>query len=238
MKTSKLLAAICTLLLLSGCSQTNPVETKPVEVKKDPKLSDVSETVEQNSREDDQKDKVLSENNNSSSQSPVTSNQPEESKSASNKKDTVIDEESASNEVIKEDQPKENNEVTPTPQKPETPVKEEVEEIVETPVKQTAMAQQVMNQINAYRQEHGLQPLESTSYYQYKADAHALDMATQRALWHADNGECITNHPDPFNAWASSPEHNEILLRENNTQGVVSIYYVDGYYYSVFRTAW
>ena len=63
-------------------------------------------------------------------------------------------------------------------------------------------------------------------------------MATQRALWHADNGECITNHPDPFNALVSSPEHNEILLRENNTQGVVSIYYVDGYYYSVFRTAW
>ena len=181
---------------------------------------------------------MLDENSNSSVQSSVTLNQPKENKTSSNKKE-VVEKEQNTNQVVKEEISKEKNEVITSPPKQETPpVKEEVEEIVETPIKQTEMAQQVMNQINAYRQQHGLQPLESTSYYQEKADAHALDMATQRALWHADNGECITNHPDPFNAWVSSPEHNEILLRENNTQGVVSIYYVDGYYYSVFRTAW
>ncbi len=234
MKASKRLAIVCALIFLSGCSQA-----KPIEVKKDSKLSDVAESVKQDSLDDEKvSDEVLDENSNSSVQSSVTLNQPKENKTSSNKKE-VTEKEQTSKEVIKEEIPKEKNEVIVSPPKQETPpVKEEVEEIIETPVKQTEMAQQVMNQINAYRQEHGLQPLESTSYYQEKADAHALDMATQRALWHADNGECITNHPDPFNAWVSSPEHNEILLRENNTQGVVSIYYVDGYYYSVFRTTW
>ncbi len=235
MKTSKRLAIVCALIFLSGCNQA-----KPIGVKKDSKLSDVAESVKQDSLDDGKKvnDEVLNENSNSSVQSSVVLNQPNENKTSSNKKE-VVEKEQNANEVIKEEVPKEKNEVITSPPIQETPpVKEEVEEIVETPVKQTEMAQQVMNQINAYRQQHGLQPLESTSYYQEKADAHALDMATQRALWHADNGECITNHPDPFNAWVSSPEHNEILLRENNTQGVVSIYYVDGYYYSVFRTTW
>lgn len=235
MKTSKMTAIVCALIFLSGCSQA-----KPVEIKKDSKLSDVAESVKQESLDDGKKvnDEVLDENSNSSVQSSVVLNQPNENKTSSNKKE-VVEKEQNANEVIKEEVPKEKNEVITSPPKQETPpVKQEVEEVVETPVKQPEMAQQVMNQINAYRQQHGLQPLESTSYYQKKADAHALDMATQRALWHADNGECITNHLDPFNAWVSSPEHNEILLRENNTQGVVSIYYVDGYYYSVFRTAW
>lgn len=235
MKTNKITAIVCTLMFLSGYSQA-----KSVEVKKDSKLNDVAESVKQDSLDDDKKvnDEVLDENSNSSVQSSVTLNQPKENITSSDKKE-VVEKEQNTNEVVKEEISKEKNEVIPSPPKQETPsVKEEVEEIVETPIKQLEMAQQVMNQINAYRQQHGLQPLESTSYYQEKADAHALDMATQRALWHADNGECITNHPDPFNAWVSSPEHNEILLRENNTQGVVSIYYVDGYYYSVFRTAW
>ena len=235
MKTSKRLAIVCTLIFLSGCNQA-----KSIEVKKDSKLSDIAESIKQDSLDDEKvSDEVLDENSNSSVQSSVILNQPKENKTSSNKKEVITEEEQTSKEVIKEEIPKEKNEVIASTPKQETPpVKEEVEEVVETPVKQPEMAQQVMNQINAYRQQHGLQPLESTSYYQKKADAHALDMATQRALWHADNGECITNHLDPFNAWVSSPEHNEILLRENNTQGVVSIYYVDGYYYSVFRTAW
>ncbi len=235
MKASKMLLVASILVFLGGCSQV-----KPVEAKKDSKVTDVSETVDRNSQDDDKvmKDEEAKEKE-STTQSSISKNQSEDFKSSSKQKEVIVAKEPISNEVVKEEIPNEKNEVITSPPKQETPpVKEEVEEILEQPVKQTEMAQQVMNQINAYRQQHGLQPLESTSYYQEKADAHALDMATQRALWHADNGECITNHPDPFNASVSSPEHNEILLRENNAQGVVSIYYVDGYYYSVFRTAW
>lgn len=117
-------------------------------------------------------------------------------------------------------------------------VSEQPKEEVVQPIKQDSMANSVMSQINSYRIQNGLKPLNSSQYYQDKANAHALDMANKRALWHSDNGECITNHPDPFNAWINSPEHREIILTENNTIGVVSIYYVDGYYYSVFSTAW
>ncbi|BBK22803.1 hypothetical protein Aargi30884_17060 [Amedibacterium intestinale] len=118
---------------------------------------------------------------------------------------------------------------------PETPPKEEV---MNTPVKQSAMEAEVLNKINNYRAENGLQPLSGSQYYQEKANAHAYAMAEKRALWHEDNGECITNSPDPFTAWINSPEHRNIILTPNNTVGVVAIYYVDGYYYSVFRTYW
>ncbi len=122
----------------------------------------------------------------------------------------------------------------------EKPVQSEVVQkpIVTDPVKQEDMANQVFNQINAYRQQNGLQPYNLSANLQQQADEHAYNMASQGALWHVNNGECITNYDDPFNAWVSSPEHNAILLTENNTQAAVSIYYKDGYYYSVFRTAW
>ena len=163
--------------------------------------------------------------------------------SSQSKKDLKT--ESAVKEEVKE-QPKEESkpiekppvETTTPPSQDNSVVEVPETPIVEEPVKQEAMAQAVMNQINAYRQQHGLQPLAQSSYHQQKADSHAYEMAKARALWHQDNGECITNSPDPFSAWVTSPEHNEILLRENNTQGVVSIYYVDGYYYSVFKTSW
>ena len=50
--------------------------------------------------------------------------------------------------------------------------------------------------------------------------------------------EGIGIYNSPISAWINSPEHREIILTENNTKGVVAIYYVDGYYYSVFRTSW
>lgn len=147
---------------------------------------------------------------------------------------------------VKETQPSNTDKPSvptkPKEEQPKPPVEEkepeQPKEEAAQPVKQDAMARDVMNKINDYRIQNGLQPLESTQYYQDKADNHAYAMAERRALWHGDSGECITNHPDPFNAWINSPEHNDIILTENNTKGVVSIYYVDGYYYSVFRTAW
>ena len=79
--------------------------------------------------------------------------------------------------------PKEKNEVITSPPIQETPpIKEEVEEIVKTPIKQTEMAQQVMNQINAYRQQHGLQPLESTSYYQGKSRCSCLRYGNTKSI--------------------------------------------------------
>lgn len=235
MNKKLLIVSVAVVFTLVGCSKDSSGEldqsknnTNQYEVKNEEVIKEREEMNKQSEKNEfvEKEENVVNKNENS--KEDFTTNKTkkiEEKESSSIKQDVIADSEVG--ETIDN-----NDESNKEPIEPPT------EEIVETPVKQTEMANQVMNQINAYRQQHGLQPLESTSYYQEKADAHALDMATQRALWHADNGECITNHPDPFNAWISSPEHNEILLRENNTQGVVSIYYVDGYYYSVFRTAW
>lgn len=48
---------------------------------------------------------------------------------------------------------------TPPPSQDDSVIEVPETPIVEEPVKQEAMAQVVMNQINAYRQQHGLQPL-------------------------------------------------------------------------------
>ena len=47
MKTSKRLAIVCTLVFLSGCNQA-----KSIEVKKDSKLSDIAESIKQDSLDD------------------------------------------------------------------------------------------------------------------------------------------------------------------------------------------
>lgn len=181
--------------------------------------------------EDDSKTKSIVDENNS--------NEPKKEISKTNNTDTFTT--AKVPQTTTNDKP--SSPVTePDAEQPTPPVVEQVpeqpkEEVVQ-PIKQDSMANSVMSQINSYRIQNGLQPLNSSQFYQDKANAHALDMANKRALWHSDNGECITNHPDPFNAWINSPEHREIILTENNTIGVVSIYYVDGYYYSVFSTAW
>ena len=155
----------------------------------------------------------------------------------------VIENIQKSNTLIQEPQISNTPTVSNTPESPIQEPSNEVEqvqepEIVLTPIYQEAMSINVMNQINQYRIQNGLQALESTAYYQEKANTHAYEMVETRALWHSNNGECITNADDPFTAWINSPEHNAILLKANNTKGVVSIYFVDGYYYSVFLTAW
>ena len=236
MKTRKWLMMLVTLLLITGCSQNDSSQSK-----KDLKTESAvnQNTIETQKVKTDEKSKK-----------DVKTTQKQEIKKSKvvNEKE-IIHMKNESNKTVKEEvkeQPKEESkpiekapvETTTPPSQDNSVVEVPETPIVEEPVKQEAMAKAVMNQINAYRQQHGLQPLAQSSYHQQKADSHAYEMAKARALWHQDNGECITNSPDPFSAWVTSPEHNEILLRENNTQGVVSIYYVDGYYYSVFKTSW
>lgn len=226
------------ILLLNGCANQNAKKNEKQvkdnvisQVQQDEKQSDKNKKQDEQSHEDQKSKTDVNDKEDNSSQ-----NQKKTSKVSNN--DSTTDKSLQSSNANKPSVPSQPDVEQPKPpvveKEPETP-KEEVKEI---PVKQSSMSTSVMNQINNYRIQNGLQPLESTQYYQDKADAHALDMANKRALWHSENGECITNHPDPFNAWINSPEHREIILRENNTKGVVSIYYVDVYYYSVFQTSW
>ena len=234
-----IIALTMLMFFVAGCSQNNVSTPSKVEGSKVSKMEkDSKENEEKN--DDSKKAKETSKENEKDTKETVSVSESQkkdktETSSSSQSKDTSVKEPKKESSKPSNTTSNSNNsstskqdQVTPPP----------VEEKVETPVKQTAMANDVMAKINAYRQQNGLQPLQSTSGYQAEADAHALEMAQARALWHGDNGECITNHPDPFNAWINSPEHKAIILTPNNTQGVVSIYYVDGYYYSVFRTSW
>lgn len=232
MRTHKWLMILMTLLLITGCSQNDSSDSKK-DLKNESAINQnivetekakIDEKPKEQSKDEVKESKVLNEKKithkkNESSQ--VVKEETKEYHKTENKPIEIPSIETTT-------PPSQNNSVIEIPDTP----------IVEEPVKQEAMAQNVMNQINAYRQQHGLQPLAQSSYHQQKADSHAYAMAEARTLWHQDNGECITNSPDPFSAWVSSPEHNKILLRENNTQGVVSIYFVDGNYYSVFKTSW
>ena len=236
MKKKLIYVFVLLLLFGAGCSNLDSQETKQDKVV----IKDQNEQKNDEVKDDKKKEEKAEEKENADSKEITNSNSSNNKQSSTKEKDSINQSNVVKEEHCKQEQSSET--VTP-PSKPITPPKQETvqppkEEVKEAPVKQSSMAASVMNQINNYRIQKGLQPLESTQYYQDKADAHALDMANKRALWHSDNGECITNHPDPFNAWINSPEHREIILRENNTKGVVSVYYVDGYYYSVFQTSW
>lgn len=125
---------------------------------------------------------------------------------------------------------------TPTPPKEETPTPAPTPPVPVTPTEQRNKADSVMAQINAYRQQNGLAPFIVDNYLINSSTNHAYAMAEKRALWHSGAAECITNYDDPFSAWKNSPAHNDMLLN-NNRYGAVSIYFVDGYYYSVFHTS-
>lgn len=235
MKTHKWLMMLVTLLLITGCSQNDTSSSKKVLETESAINKNLVETKKGNTGEkskDEAKETQEQESNKSEviNEKEITHRKDDSNKLVKDEVKEQTKEESKPIEKLPDD--------TPPPSQDDSVVEVPEIPIVEEPVKQEAMAQVIMSQINAYRQQHGLQPLAQSSYHQQKADSHAYAMASQRALWHMDNGECITNSPDPFSAWVSSPEHNKILLRANNTQGVVSIYYVDGYYYSVFKTSW
>lgn len=232
----KILYVIALILLCSaGCSKAQEKDQPNKETTKD-KVTVTNQTKEDKTT---QKEETKNEDNDDTKKEEQPSSTKQQS--SSNTKNS-----SPKTEVPQVNQPsKDNTKDTSKPtNKPSNPPKQDIietppkEEVKKTPVKQSAMEVEVLNKINNYRAENGLQPLSSSQYYQEKANAHAYAMAEKRALWHEDNGECITNSPDPFTAWINSSEHKNIVLTPNNTVGVVAIYYVDGYYYSVFRTYW
>ena len=225
----KILYVIALILLCSaGCSNAQEKDHPNKETVKD-KVTVTNQTKEDKTTQQE-KEETKNEDNDDTKKEEQPSSTKQQSSSNTKKS-------SPKTEVPQVNQPsKENTKDTSKPtNKPSNPPKQDVKN---TPVKQSAMEVEVLNKINNYRADNGLQPLSSSQYYQEKANAHAYAMAEKRALWHEDNGECITNSPDPFTAWINSSEHKNIVLTPNNTVGVVAIYYVDGYYYSVFRTYW
>ena len=243
MNKRKIILLISLTMFLVGCNKTTSKQNSVVQSQKE-----VIETKEENKEKDE-----TSENDHELEKTNVNENQNENKTEIENGKiandyddhstSQIIESIQESNTLIQEPQISNTPTVSNTPESPIQESSNEVEqvqepEIVQTPIYQEAMSISVMNQINQYRIQNGLQALESTTYYQEKANAHAYEMAEARALWHSNNGECITNADDPFTAWVNSPEHNAILLKANNTKGVVSIYFIDDYYYSVFLTAW
>lgn len=235
MKKKIYLLVLLLLCIGIGCSNSVPkdsIQDKIIANEQSEQKND--EITEEKTKEDDKEEKKSSNAKQDDESISLIEQQPSSQEKVSSNNSNVME----TNEQVKT----EEQELVIPPSTTAVPPKQETieppKEEVSQPIKQDSMANSVMSQINSYRIHNRLQPLNSSQYYQDKANAHALDMANKRALWHSDNGECITNHPDPFNAWINSPEHREIILTENNTIGVVSIYYVDGYYYSVFSTAW
>ena len=237
MKKKILYVIALVLLCNAGCSNAQEKDQSNKETAKD-KVTVTNQTKEDKTTQQE-KEETKNENNDDTKKEgqPLSTEQ----QSSSNTKNSF-----PKTEVPQVNQPsKDNTKDTSKPiNKPSNPPKQDIpktppkEEVKNTPVKQSAMEVEVLNKINNYRAENGLQPLSSSQYYQEKANARAYAMAEKRALWHEDNGECITNSPDPFTAWINSSEHKSIILTPNNTVGVIAIYYVDGYYYSVFRTYW
>lgn len=232
----KLLIMVMAAILLVGCSSSKSSEgiggkvasskmTEKDEKKdkeKDSKKSDSDKkekTKTEPSGEDITMDKATSDSKSeNSSTAKKSTSQNTGSSGTSNKNET----------------PTESNKPTPPPVTP-PPVQEPTPA---APTNQSAMADQVFAQINAYRQQNGKEPFQLSNALKMTSEAHALNMASIEGLWHSgDAVECITNADDPFRAWVNSPPHNEILLC-NNTEAAVGIYYYNGYYYSVFQCQW
>ena len=163
MKTRKWLMMLVTLLLITGCSQNDSSQSK-----KDLKTESAvnQNTIETQKVKTDEKSKK-----------DVKTTQKQEIKKSKvvNEKE-IIHMKNESNKTVREEvkeQPKEESkpiekppvETTTPPSQDNSVVEVPETPIVEEPVKQEAMAQAVMNQINAYRQQHGLQPLAQSSYH-------------------------------------------------------------------------
>lgn len=231
---------MCLLLLttlIAGCSSNDSKSKANVEGKvaenqttNDTKKDD-KKTEEENQKDSEKEDKEASKENtdtdssNTTSQSSNKKSSDTSSQTSDKKEQSSSSNSSNGNSQSTPSQKPSQPEPTPTP----TPVPD-------TPTEQRAKADGVMAQINAYRQQNGLTPYIVDSYLVKSASDHAYAMAEARALWHSGAAECITNYDDPFSAWKNSPPHNDMLLN-NNRYGAVGIYYVDGYYFSVFQTS-
>lgn len=233
----KLMCLLLLTTLIAGCSSNDSKSKANVEGKvaenqttNDTKKDD-KKTEEENQKDSEKEDKEASKENtdtdssNTTSQSSNKKSSDTSSQTSDKKEQSSSSNSSNGNSQSTPSQKPSQPEPTPTP----TPVPD-------TPTEQRAKADGVMAQINAYRQQNGLTPYIVDSYLVKSASDHAYAMAEARALWHSGAAECITNYDDPFSAWKNSPPHNDMLLN-NNRYGAVGIYYVDGYYFSVFQTS-
>lgn len=245
----KLLTMLTIAFMLVGCGSSNGTEKiagKKVDSnikveEKDKELKDEKEKADNEKKDianiDDEKEETVkknSETKGTSSNSSTPKDESENSQSTSGKGETSNKQDKPSTGSSNTAKPSQPNDAT-KPTKPiETPPP--VEEEPAPPTNQQAKADQVLAQINAYRQQNGKEPFITSDFLRTRSEEHALAMAEAEALWHSGNAaECITNYDDPFSAWINSPAHNKILLT-NNSQAAVGIYYYNGYYYSVFQT--
>lgn len=237
----KLMCLLLLTTLIAGCSSNDSKSKANVEgkVAENQTTNDTKKDDKKNEEEDqkdsEKEDKEESKENTDTDSSNTTSQSSNKKSSDTSSQTSDKKEQSSSSNSSngnsqstpsqKPSQPEPTPEPTPTP----TPVPD-------TPTEQRAKADGVMAQINTYRQQNGLTPFIVDSYLVKSASDHAYAMAEARALWHSGAAECITNYDDPFSAWKNSPPHNDMLLN-NNRYGAVGIYYVDGYYFSVFQTS-
>ena len=245
----KLLTMLIIAFMLVGCASSNDTEKtagKKVDSnikveEKDRESKDEKEKADNEKKAianvDDEKEETVKNNSGTKNVSDNTTISKDESKNSqgtSGKGETSNKQDKPSSGTSNDAKPSQPSDAS----KPTTPVETPppVEEKPAPPTNQQAKADQVLAQINAYRQQNGKEPFITSDFLRTRSEEHALAMAEAEALWHSGNAaECITNYDDPFSAWINSPAHNKILLT-NNSQAAVGIYYYNGYYYSVFQT--
>lgn len=228
----KLLCLLVITTLITGCTSNSSSKEK----EDDKKISETSKVDDKRNDEDKKEETETvtdNEDNSTSSQETEVKND-----SSSVNKNNTNNTQANSGNSSGNSNGNSNAGGSTTPPKQETPTpptQVEIPPAPATPTEQRGKADSVMAQINAYRQQNGKPAFVITDYLLNSSSQHAYAMAEKRALWHSGAAECITNYDDPFSAWVNSPEHNKLLLCNNET-GAVSIYYVDGYYFSVFQT--
>ena len=247
----KLLTMLIIAFMLVGCASSNDTEKtagKKVDSnikveEKDRESKDEKEKADNEKKAianvDDEKEETVKNNSGTKNVSDNTTISKDESKNSqgtSGKGETSNKQDKPSSGTSNDAKPSQPSDAS----KPTTPVETPppVEEKPAPPTNQQAKADQVLAQINAYRQQNGLAPFTYSNDLKSRCDSHALAMANAEALWHSGNGaECITNYDDPFSAWVNSPAHRDLLL-SNGTEAAVGIYFYNDYYYSVFQTRW
>lgn len=107
---------------------------------------------------------------------------------------------------------------SPAPAQTQEPVQEAPVEEPQVPPTQAGPAQALLNEINSYRAQNGLSPLQYSGELTGYAEQCAANMAATNApLAHCRAGEIIqyNSNPDPHAwlvAYANSPAHNAIML--------------------------
>ncbi|RHO21892.1 CAP domain-containing protein [Amedibacterium intestinale] len=173
----KILYVIALVLLCSaGCSNAQEKDQPNKETAKD-KVTVTNQTKEDKTTQQEKEETKNEDNDDTKKEEqPSSTKQPSSSNTKKFSPKTEVPQVNQPSKENTKDTSKPTNKPSNPPKQdiPETPPKEEVKN---TPVKQSAMEVEVLNKINNYRAENGLQPLSSSQYYQEKVNAHAYAMA-------------------------------------------------------------